>query len=266
MKGENGFTLLIAAPQQSLDHPVIVGSCFPGTATAGLVLLDRRSLAFRRLARTVYPTADPGYGKLAGAAAVVATCFAHPRIADGVAPIDQSLLGHIRKFFQPGRGLGKHRRLRQRARQRTADAIGGDVRANAPVGALANAGLERIDHLTRAQAAHLVVDDLVDANRVARPIGVRRLLGGHLAAAVADQNRLVSLPRRLEAEVVVDAAVAQHRTRRCTADDADPRSRMPTHDAGSKSIVHGDNTGGKADDAATATASSTVGLSTRPTR
>ena len=98
-----------------------------------------------------------------------------------------------------------------RGRQRVGEAEVRDVAAHAPVGARALAGLERAHGLALAQRAHLVVDHAEDAEQVPAPVVVGVGLGLHLAAGVGDEDRAARLPGGLEAEVVVDAAVGEHR-------------------------------------------------------
>ena len=76
------------------------------------------------------------------------------------------------------------------------------------------AGPEAVDRRPLAQRPHLAVDHAEHAERMQRPEPLRLLLLLHVAAAVRDEDRLVALPDRLEAEVVVDAAVGEERPRR----------------------------------------------------
>ena len=76
---------------------------------------------------------------------------------------------------------------------------------------VALAGLERLDALALAQRADLVVDHAQHAEQVAAPVVVGVGLGRHLAAGVGDEHGAARLPGRLQPEVVVDAAVGEHR-------------------------------------------------------
>ena len=98
-----------------------------------------------------------------------------------------------------------------------------------------------------------------------RPVRFRLFLGFCLAAGIADQNRLVPLPCGLEAEIVVDAAVAENH--------AGGEWRPLQIEAGARFEVavpqrssNGDSTGGNADEAATACARGMRGFFTMPTR
>ena len=95
--------------------------------------------------------------------------------------------------------------------ERRRQPVVGDVRPDPPVRPLLLAGPEAVDRRPLPQRPHLVVDHAEHAERVQRPEPLRLLLLLHVAAAVRDEDRLVPLPDRLEAEVVVDAAVREER-------------------------------------------------------
>jgi hypothetical protein len=110
-----------------------------------------------------------------------------------------------------------------------------------------------------------VVDEVEHAIGVARPVGFGLLLGLELAAGVANEDGLIALPCRLEAEIVVDAPSVRN-TR--VVNGARWRS-VP--EPGVKSLFssrssQGESTGGNAEEAATARASDMVGALTSPTR
>ena len=75
-----------------------------------------------------------------------------------------------------------------------------------PVGILR---LEGIDDLALAQRAYLIVDEAEHPIGVLRPVALRFLLGLQLAAGIAHENGLVSLPRGFQSEIVIDAAVGE---------------------------------------------------------
>src|SRR5262249_5707121 len=88
-----------------------------------------------------------------------------------------------------------------------------DVRADAPVGALARPASVGFDQHPLAQAPHLVIDQVNYAARVSHPIAGGLLLRRQLRAGVADEYGLIALEDRLQTEVVVDAAVAEDHVR-----------------------------------------------------
>ena len=94
---------------------------------------------------------------------------------------------------------------------------------------------------------------------MAAPVVVGVGLGRHLAAGVGDEDRAARLPGRLEAEVVVDAAVGEHERARGTRRSRGRCPRSSTHVGSRRSSSKGERTGGNAEDAATASASATVG-------
>ena len=98
---------------------------------------------------------------------------------------------------------------------------------------------------------------------VPRPVAGRVLLGLDLAAGVADQHGRKRLKSVSRPEIVVDAAVAQHGAPGEGGRSGQPRSSPAP--AGRCEFT-GDNTGGNAEEAATAVASFTRGCRTSPTR
>ena len=93
-----------------------------------------------------------------------------------------------------------------------------------------------------------------------RPVRLRLFLGFGLAAGIADQNGLVPLPCGLEAEIVVDAAVAENDAGgewRPLQIEARARFEVAVPRA---AVSNGDSTGGNADEAATACARGTSAI------
>ncbi len=83
----------------------------------------------------------------------------------------------------------------------------GSVACHAPVAALALAGYERPDYLPFPQATNLLVQEHEHAVSLSCPVGARCKLKVVQSIGIADKNRFVLFPGRLDAKVVVDPAV-----------------------------------------------------------
>ena len=67
----------------------------------------------------------------------------------------------------------------------------------------------RLDQLALAQRPDLIVDKVQYPIGMPRPVVLRLLFGINLAPAVADEDRVVALPRGLKAKIVVDASIRE---------------------------------------------------------
>lgn len=124
----------------------------------------------------------------------------------------------------------------------------------------------RRDELARAETADLVIDHADDPERLPNPVPSGPRFGLDLGAPVADQDCPVAFPGGLESEIVIDATIGEH----------DPgRVRRPLQ-VGARiwgigrllkvEDIVGERMGGKADEAATATARSIRECGIVPTR
>ena len=115
-------------------------------------------------------------------------------VANCIAPIDQSLLQPVIHRFQARGRFGEpHGRVdgtRQGVRQGIIEHIG----PNSPIRTRTNALFEGIDHLTLAERAHLIVDEIEHAIGVTAPIRFWLFLRLELSTRVADENSAVALP------------------------------------------------------------------------
>jgi hypothetical protein len=119
--------------------------------------------------------------------------------------------------------------------------------------------------LTLAQCTNLVVNNLKDANHLLTPV-VRRIRIRHeVTSTIANKNGPIPLPGRLDTEIVIHSTIGESQLiSEFRAHQIVPRIGQPLFLA--KINVQGDRIGGKAEDAATATAIGRSGSMTRPTR
>ena len=154
-----------------------------------------------------------GIGNIAGARESRLDMLAQRRVADGVAPVDQPLLQLVVEPLEPRRRLRRARVSARAGRAARPATRSRRCRCGCPNKRLcvlvAPVSNESITWRLRRRAPGCRSGRAPD--RVPRPVALGLLLGLHLAAAVADQHRLVALPDRLQAEVVVDAAVGEDR-------------------------------------------------------
>src|SRR5204862_2915530 len=89
------------------------------------------------------------------------------------------------------------------------DAVGANLRCNAPVGAVPPLFDEIADEPRAAQPPRLLARDVEHACDLARPRPLGRGFRRERRPRVADQHGLAAPPDRLEAHVVVDTAVTE---------------------------------------------------------
>ena len=99
--------------------------------------------------------------------------FPDGRIAHPISPVDEPFLNCRRNLLQASGLKRQQHGFLAWAMERVGQIIILNMRPDAPVRAEPVARFVGIDYLVLAQAAHLIIDDIQDAKRVTRPIGMR---------------------------------------------------------------------------------------------
>jgi hypothetical protein len=112
-------------------------------------------------------------------------------VTNCVTPVDQTLLRPVIKARQTRRQRGKFLGGSERTGQRVRSGKLGHVAAGRPVRTLPRLLNVRINQCSLAEITHVIVNEIIDSERMTRPIHMRFTLGYDMTAAVAD-SRIVS--------------------------------------------------------------------------